>query len=68
MCYYESISSKKEKDNYWKYVGQNVQYILGSKDIIDMHNKNIEHAKTHNYKIVDNEIVIKELSLLFKVK
>jgi len=61
LCYYEKIGTKKQNEIYWKNVGLNKQYILGSQDIIDINNENIEHAKKYNYKIIDSENIIKIL-------
>ena len=55
------IGTKKQNQIYWQNVGLNKQYILGSQDIIDINNENIKHAEKYNYKIMDNENIIKIL-------
>ena len=55
------IGTKKQNELYWKNVGQNKQYIMGSKDIIDTNKQNIEHAKKHNYQILSETEIMTEL-------
>jgi len=65
LCYYEKIGTKKQKEIYWKNVGLNIQYIMGSQDIIDINIENIKHAKKYNYKIMNSENIIKKLKKIF---
>lgn len=65
LCYYQKIGTKKQNEIYWKNVGLNKQYIMGSQDIIDINIENIKHAKKYNYKIMNNENIIKKLKKIF---
>ena len=38
---------------------------MGSQDIIDINIENIKHAKKYNYKIMNNENIIKKLKKIF---
>ena len=62
LCYYEKKGTKKQNEIYWKNVGLNKQYILGSNDIITINNKNIIYAKKNNYKILSSDKIYKEIS------
>ena len=67
VCIMRKLAKRKTNvEIYWKNVGLNKQYILGSQDIIDINNENIKHAKKYNYKIIDSENIIKILKKIFK--
>lgn len=64
LCYFEKIGTKKQNEIYWKNVGLNKQYILGSNDIITINNKNIIYAKKNNYKILSSEKIYNKINKL----
>ena len=67
LCYYQKIGTKKQNEIYWKNVGLNKQYIMGSQDIIDINIENIKHAKKYNYKIMNSENIIKKTQKIFNL-